>query len=152
MQEVEFVCFDDVNHEELQQVVNENPLRKHLVDHEYFDEASLQLWMDDKIETDAQPGCRVRVVLIDGKLAGWCGIQPDERGFEVAIVLSKEFWGHGISIFKTIMSWAKEMNHREIVFHLLETRPEYRFLNKLSSKVEKTQMMGRGFTTYWLTV
>lgn len=152
MLDAEYVCFDNVNHEELQQLVNENALRKHLVDHEYFDEASLQLWVDEKIKTDAQPGCRVRVVLIDGKLAGWCGIQPDERGFEVAIVLSKEYWGYGISIFKTLTAWAKEMGHSEIVFHLLETRPEYKFLNKLSTKVEKTHMMGRGFTTYCLPV
>lgn len=87
MSEIEFLCFNQVNPEDFLGVVNEDSLRTHLIDHPYFDVASLQAWIEDKIKVDAVQGCRIRAVYIGGVLAGWCGIQPDDNGFELAIVI-----------------------------------------------------------------
>lgn len=152
MNEIEFLCFDQVNSEDFMVIVNEDSLRTHLIDHPYFDATSLQAWMEHKISMDAMQGCRIRAVCIDGALAGWCGIQPDDNGFELAIVISQKFWGFGIPIFKTLMCWARELGHKEILFHLLESRPEYKALNKMSTKVYKTEIAGRCFTTYHVAV
>lgn len=152
MSDIEFLRFQQVNPAELLDIVNEDSLRTHLIEHPYFDLASLQSWMEEKIKLDGIKGCRVRVVSIDGVIAGWCGIQPDEKGFELAIVVSKTFWGFGISIFKILMNWAKELGHKEILFHLLESRPEYKALEKISTQVYKTEQLGRGFTTYHVPV
>ena len=152
MNEIEFLCLNQVNPEEFMVVVNEDALRTHLIDHPYFDATSIQAWMEDKIKTDSIQGCRIRAEFIDGALAGWCGIQPDDNGFELAIVISQKFWGFGISIFKILMRWAKELGHKEILFHLLESRPEYRALNKIATKVHKTELAGRCFTTYHVSV
>jgi len=126
MNEIEFIHFDKVNPEDFLPVVNEQALRKHLIDHASFDLISLREWMKEKAQTESLSGCRVRAIYIDGRLAGWCGIQPDDNGFELAIVISEKFWGFGISIFKTVMGWAKELGHKEILFHLLDSRPEYK--------------------------
>lgn len=150
--EIEFLCFTQVNPEDLMVVVNEDSLRTHLIDHPYFDTSSIQVWMKDKIITDAIQGCRIRAIFIRGSLAGWCGIQPDDNGFELAIVIRQRFWGFGIVIFKILMCWAKELGHKEILFHLLESRPEYKALNKMSTKVHKTELAGRSFTTYYVPV
>lgn len=152
MNEIEFLCLNQVNPEKFMVVVNEDALRTHLIDHPYFDTTSIQAWMEDKIKIDSIHGCRIRAVFIDGALAGWCGIQPDDNGFELAIVISQKFWGFGISIFKILMRWAKELGHKEILFHLLESRPEYRALNKIATKVHKTELAGRCFTTYHVSV
>lgn len=152
MSEIKFLHFNQVKLRELMLIVNEDSLRTHLIEHPYFDENSLQTWMEDKIKTDAMQGCRVRVVSINGELAGWCGIQPDEQGFELAIVISQRFWGFGISLFKILMCWAKELGHKEVLFHLLDTRPEYKALHKMASKVDKTMLAGRCFTTYHVLV
>lgn len=152
MSEIEFLCFNQVNPEDFLGVVNEDSLRTHLIDHPYFDVASLQAWMEDKIKVDAVQGCRIRAVYIGGVLAGWCGIQPDDNGFELAIVISQKFWGFGIPIFKVLMCWANEMGHKEILFHLLESRPEYKALNRISTKVHKTEQLGRCFTSYHVPV
>ncbi|POP52340.1 GNAT family N-acetyltransferase [Zhongshania marina] len=152
MSEIEFLCFNQVNPEDFLGVVNEDSLRTHLIDHPYFDVASLQAWMEDKIKMDAVQGCRIRAVYIGGVLAGWCGIQPDDNGFELAIVISQKFWGFGIPIFKVLMCWANEMGHKEILFHLLESRPEYKALNRISTKVHKTEQLGRCFTSYHVPV
>ena len=115
-------------------VVNEDSIREHLVDHPRFNITNIKEWIEDKIETDAMQGCKVRVVSIGGELAGWCGIQPDDYGFEIAIVISQRFWGSGIPIFKTLMLWANELGHKEVLFHLLDTRrrPTVASMNTLS--------------------
>ena len=133
MNKIEYIHFSQVNPEELLEILNDTLLRKHLVAHAVFDTFSIREWMDQKNQSDSIPGCRVRAVSIDGELAGWCGIQPDDGGFEIAVVLSRRFWGSGISVFKALMHWARELGHQEIKFHLLETRPEYTFLKKSPS-------------------
>jgi len=152
MSEIEFLSFNQVSPENFMGIVNEDSLRTHLIDHPYFDASSLQAWMEDKVKTNDIKGCRIRAVYIGGALAGWCGIQPDDNGFELAIVISSKFWGFGISIFKTLMCWAKEVGHKEVLFHLLESRPEYKALNRMSTKVHKTELAGRYFTTYHVSV
>ena len=133
-------------------VFNDLTLRKHLIDHARFDSTSIREWMKGKSQTESIAGRKIRAVFIRGTLAGWCGIQPDNNGYEIAIVISKQFWGFVISIFKTLMCWAKELRHKEIIFHLLESRPEYRFLQKKATKVQKTEFLGRNFTTYHISV
>ncbi|WP_428033217.1 GNAT family N-acetyltransferase [Amphritea sp.] len=152
MSEIEYSLFGNVNPEEMMGIVNEDSLRVHLIDHPYFDVISLQAWMEEKIRVDSTQGCRIRAVYIDGELAGWCGIQPDDNGFELAIVITKKFWGFGIPIFKTLMRWANELGHKEVLFHLLESRPVYKALNKIATKVQKTEQLGRCFTTYHIPV
>ncbi|MDF2391672.1 N-acetyltransferase [Aeromonas sp. 2MA4] len=136
---MEFKPFGDVSAEDFLPLVNDETVRKHLIDHPPFDAASVRVWMDGKIRIDMLPGCRVRALVIDGALVGWCGIQPDGEGVEIAI-------------FKEMMGWARSMGHREVLFHLLDTRPAYRFLARRSTRVKKTTLSGRGFTTYYLSV
>lgn len=152
MSKIEYLSFKQIDPKDLMAVVNEDSLRAHLVHYPYFNVTSIQEWIEDKIETDALPGCRVRVVSIGGTLAGWCGIQPDDNGYEIAIVISQRFWGSGIPIFRTLMSWAKELGHKEVLFHLLDSRREYRALAKLATKVHRTELLGRCFTTYHFSV
>ena len=152
MTEIEFLSFNKVEPDDLLPIVNEQALRKHLIDHPLFDSVSIKEWMNGKIQTESVPGCRVRAVFIGGTLAGWCGIQPDDSGFEIAIVISRAFWGSGTSIFSSMMCWAKELGHQEIMFHLLETRPEYKALKRKATKVQKTELLGAGFTTYFISV
>ena len=152
MNHIEFLPFNQVGSDDLMAILNEDCLRTHLIDHPYFDSASVQIWMADKIKVDAMPGCRVRAVSINGVLAGWCGIQPDDDSVELAIVISQQFWGFGRAIFKSLIGWANELGHTEVVFHLLDSRPEYKALDKIAINVHKTEQLGRCFTTYRLSV
>lgn len=152
MNNIEYLNFELINSLDLMTVVNEESLREHLIDHPYFDSASIKTWINDKIEIDAEPGCRVRAVLIEGKLAGWCGIQPDDKGFEIAIVISQRFWGFGVPIFNAMKSWARELGHKEVLFHLLDSRRKYKALEKIATKVHHTEMLGRSFTTYYFSI
>jgi len=152
MNKIKLLSFDQVDPEDLLLVVNDQVLRAHLVDHAYFDSVTINDWMNGKVQMDSMPGCRIRAVFIGEILAGWCGVQSDGNAFEIAIVISKQFWGLGISIFSTLIGWSKELGHREFRFHLLDTRPEYKVIKKLATKVLKTELMGRHFTTYIISI
>lgn len=152
MPNIEYINFSQVNPKELMTLLNEDSLREHLIPHPYFNEMSIQTWMKEKVEIDFMQGCRVRVVSVDGAIAGWCGIQPDDNGFEIAIVISQRFWGCGIPIFKTMMGWAKQFEHKEMLFHLLDTRREYKVLAKMATKVDRHRLLGHNFTTYYFAV
>jgi hypothetical protein len=149
---MKFIPFDDVSAEDFLPLLNDETLRKHLIDHPIFDAAGVRAWMEEKRRIDALPGCRVRAVLIDGALVGWCGLQPDEEGVEIAIVIARVGWGRGLAIFNEMMGWARTMGHQEVVFHLLGTRPLYQSLARRATRVKKATLSGHAFTTYCLSV
>ena len=91
--------------------------------------------------------------MIHQQLAGWCGIQNDDLGFEIAIVLDKPFWGYGKHVFETMRSWAREFGHNELIVHLHKSRPNYKFLSKLSNnKITKSKILGNTFYSYHVPV
>lgn len=147
-----FPSLSEISATALMEILNEDSIRSHLIDHPPFDEQSIAAWVADKDAADRSPGCRVRAVLIDGELAGWMGIQPDVDGHELAIVITQRFWGLGISLFRVLMQWAAELEHKEVVFHLLDSRREYKALQRMAARVTHTEWSGRRFTSYWLPV
>ena len=152
MKSIEYIKFNKVNVRDFISILNKLKIREHLIDHSLFDNTSIKHWIKSKLEVDSTQGCRVRAILINNQLAGWCGIQLEDKEYEIAIVIDEEFWGSGKRIFMDIMNWAKELGHERIIIHLLHTRPEYKFLKKISTKVYTSQIHGNKFTTYQLTV
>lgn len=152
MSTIEYIKFEEVNPSEFIPLLNKDKLREHLIDHHLFDLELVKSWMASKIEVDASNGCKVRAILIDANLAGWCGIQLENGKYEIAIVIDESYWGVGIKIFQEIMVWAKGLNHKTVYIHLLHTRPEYKFLRKISRTVYQSELLGSKFTTYELEV
>ncbi|MBL1276779.1 MAG: hypothetical protein COB30_011890 [Ectothiorhodospiraceae bacterium] len=152
MSTIKYVKFDDIDPEGFIPVLNEEDIRGHLISHHLFDSQNIKEWVKEKIVCDAMPGCRIRGVYADDTLVGWCGIQQDDEHFEIAVVISKSVWGIGVSIFEALMCWSKELGHKEVVIHLLETRPVYKFLKRKAIKTHSTKMLGRNFVTYHISV
>ena len=152
MQKITYASFADIQPDAFLPILNGTKIRAHLVHHETFDISSLKTWMDSKQGEDKQHGCRIRAVIINGDLAGWCGIQKEEEQYELAVVLAPDFWGCGIAVFKTLMHWASTFGHKEVLMHLLDSRPEYSRIKRLATDCHKTAILGREFTTYHLNV
>ncbi|GAB2190545.1 hypothetical protein MAH1_21530 [Sessilibacter sp. MAH1] len=150
--ELRFVDLDVVNKKRLKDLLNKKNIRTHLMGHDEFTDSSLQEWIDGKQQVNAQPGCRVQAVLVEGQLAGWCGIQLENGNPEIAIVIDQKFWGLGRRIFEQLMIWAEEFKHEFVFIHFLETRPEYRFLKKISESVYETTLYNHKFMTYKIPV
>ena len=152
MNSIVYVKLNKVNPIELIPLLNKHKIREHLIEHELFDDSTAKDWLENKIKVDSSQGCKVRGIIIDKQLAGWCGIQLEDKKYEMVIVIDEDYWGLGRKIFRDIMSWAKELGHKTIYIHLLHTRPEYKYLRKISKNVYESELLGSKFTTYELAV
>lgn len=152
MNKIQYVPLDEIEPKKFLPILNKLNTRKHLMDHDVFDSESVKSWIDNKLDESRINGCIVRAVEFEGHLVGWCGVQSSELGFEIAIVLDDGCWGIGKEVFVSLMTWSKNYGHNLVYIHLLHTRPEYRFLRRLSQKVFLTEMLGDRFTTYELNV
>lgn len=152
MNGIEYIKLSEVNPAEFVPLLNKQKIRKHLINHPLFDVETAKAWLEAKVEVDSYQGCKVRAIFVDKQLAGWCGIQLEDEKYEIAIVIDDDYWGLGIKIFREIMSWAKELGHRTVFIHFLHTRPEYKFLRKISKNVYESELLGSKFTTYELAV
>ena len=152
MTSIRYARLTDVDPRDFLPLLNSPKTREHLVDHPPFDAVTVTAWMEEKLSADAIPGCRIRAVLVNGRLGGWCGIQRDVNGHEIAIVLGDGFRGPGRTVFRDVMGWAAELGHREIFVHLLHTRRESGFLRSRATKVYRSDFLGSRFTTYRLPV
>jgi len=152
MKKLEYLRFNKININDFKTLLNKQKIREHLIEHELFDQNTVASWIAEKIEMDNIQGCKVRGIYSNKTLAGWCGIQLEEGKYEIAIVLDDSFWGIGKSVFNDMIGWAKEFGHDEVFIHFLHTRPEYKFLHKISKNVYETELHGNKFTTYQLAV
>lgn len=152
MNHLSYLPLNQVGLTELISLLNKARVREHLMTHAVFDQDSAQQWIESKMAVDALQGCQVRAVMVDGFLAGWCGIQLENNQPELAVVLDDQFWGVGKRIFKDMMRWAKDLGHSTVYIHLLDTRPSYRFLEKIAERVYPSHLYGHQFTTYEIAV
>lgn len=147
-----YARLEEIDAEELRLLLNENRIREHLVEHKLFDSDSVKAWIKEKIDVNSESGCRVRGIMSNDCLAGWCGIQLENGRYEIALVLGSQHWGIGKQVFNDMMHWAEQLGHEDVFIHLLDTRPEYKFLRKISKKMFHSQQHGRKFTTYQVPV
>lgn len=152
LQSIEYADLQALDRLELLALLNKEKIRAHLVAHAQFDATSLEAWIADKVKVDTAQGCRVRGIKVKGAVAGWCGIQFEDGAYELAIVLDAAYWGIGMRVFKELMGWAAELGHASVVLHLLNTRPESRFLKKIALRVSETTLFGQKYTRYTLKV
>ena len=152
MTAIRYYPLSEADPEQLLTILNDIRTRTHLISHPEFTPQRLASWVADKQEENQQPGCRVCAVDINGELAGWCGIQRSEDDYELAIVIGQTGWGAGPRIFRDMMGWAFELGHSEVIIHLLDSRRDYRFIRRLAREVYETELLGRHFTTYRLSV
>jgi hypothetical protein len=149
---LKYVKLSEIEPAELLPLLNKQATRNHLIEHELFDIDGVEGWIQSKLDVDSSEGCKIRAIIADKQLAGWCGIQFKESNYEIAVIIDDSFWGIGKTVFRELIIWAKELGHTTILIHLLYTRPEYKFLRKMSKKVYQTELMGSTFTTYELDI
>lgn len=149
---INYFKFNEVTESDFLHLLNNSKIREHLIEHELYTAETLKIWVNSKIGIDGLAGCKVRAIIFEEKLVGWCGIQPEEEKYEMAIIIDEKFWGLGRQVFKDVMRWARELEHKEIFIHFLNTRPKYKFLEKMATHVYEANLLGNKFTTYQLTV
>ena len=145
--------FDTSPAEEWIELLNSDLVRKHLIQHPQFTTETLIIWLQSKIKEDQDPGCRIRAIHSDGKLVGWCGIQIESSNYELALILSPKYWGHGREAINQVIKWAQELGHKQLLAHLPQTRPQTKALERLFGQpIGVSNIQGHVFNTYRIEI
>jgi ribosomal-protein-alanine N-acetyltransferase len=68
----------------------------------------LRDWVAGKEAITQQHGFGPQAILIDGNFAGWGGIEPDDAGASISLVLFPAYWGRGRQILDVLLEEAFE--------------------------------------------
>lgn len=78
MREIKYVKPEELNSEGLRALLNKHRIREHLIEHKLFDSNTIKSWIQEKHEMDCTDGCKVRGIIANNSIAGWCGIQFED--------------------------------------------------------------------------
>lgn len=97
-----------------------------------FDDAACRRWIAAKEALWARHGYGPWAFLVDGKLAGWGGLQPEHGEPDLALVLAPDYWGWGPAIAREILRRAfGEMGFQSVTALLPPSRVRQRALCRL---------------------
>ena len=85
--------------------LNTNPLvmRQMPLSDNRFDEEVCIEWIKGKEKIWDEHGYGPWAFIVDGKFAGWGGLQPEEGEADLGLVLHPDFWGMGKIIYEEII-------------------------------------------------
>ncbi|AMM13932.1 GCN5 family acetyltransferase [Burkholderia sp. PAMC 28687] len=117
-----------------------------------FDEERCRAWVEGKELQWQHHGYGPWAFFIDGKFAGWGGLQLEHDDADLALVLAPEFWGLGHAIYKEIIEKAFDEMKLESITALLPTsRNQTRNMLRLGfEKDGETELNGKSFIRYRL--
>lgn len=85
--------------------LNTNPMvmRQMPLSSSNFDEAACKDWMEGKEKMWEEHGYGPWAFVIDGRFAGWGGLQPEGDDADLGLVLHPDYWGYGKMIYDEII-------------------------------------------------
>ncbi|WP_175981934.1 GNAT family N-acetyltransferase [Burkholderia sp. BCC1630] len=134
--------------------LNSNPLvLRHMpLAENTFDERKCLAWILEKESQWARHGYGPLAFFVDGKFAGWGGLQHESGDADLALVLLPEYWGMGHVIYQQIISMAfSQMGLASITALLPDTRRQRKSMQRLGFINDgETELCGNRFIRYRL--
>jgi RimJ/RimL family protein N-acetyltransferase len=117
-----------------------------------FDEEDCREWTKGKEKMWEEHGYGPWAFVIDGKFAGWGGLQPEQGEADLALVLHPDFWGHGKDIYEEIIRRAfGEMGLESVMILLPPSRTRVKGILRLGFKQDgEVEIGGERFIRYRL--
>jgi ribosomal-protein-alanine N-acetyltransferase len=82
-------------------------VRRHMpLSQDDFDLDACREWIKGKESMWEEHGIGPWAIMIEGKFAGWGGLQPEGGEADLGLVLHPDYWGAGKAILDTIIRWA----------------------------------------------
>ena len=133
-------------------MLNTHPLvmRQMPLSDEGFDEAACREWLTGKERIWEEHGYGPWAFIIDGKFAGWGGLQPENGDADLGLVLHPDYWGMGKSIYEEIIRRAfDEMKLESVTILLPPTRTRIKGILRLGFKPDgELEIEGEKFVRY----
>lgn len=109
--------------EEYESLLNDPATVRHMPLHSgYMSAADCEEWAKNKAAQWSNPELGPWSIYVDGKFAGWGGLQPESDGEAgLALVLKKDFWGLGLELFEFLIKTFRECGSNQPIVMLLAT-------------------------------
>jgi [ribosomal protein S5]-alanine N-acetyltransferase len=134
--------------------LNTNPLvrRQMPLSDGYFGEEECKAWVAGKEKQWEVHGYGPWAFMIDGKFAGWGGLQYENGDADLGLVLHPDYWGMGKTIYAEIIKRAfGEMGLESVTILLPPTRTRVKGILKLGFQPDgEAEIEGERFIRYRL--
>ncbi len=134
--------------------LNTNPLvmRQMPLSSGDFDEEACRGWIAGKEQIWEEHGYGPWAFVIDGKFAGWGGLQPEEGDADLGLVLHPDYWGCGKMIYDEIIRRAfEEMGLESVTILFPPTRTRVKGILRLGFQPDgEVEVAGERFIRYRL--
>lgn len=151
--QLEFVRMSQIANAEYV-ALNNHPLVRHQMplSDDHFGEEECREWVAGKEKQWEEYGYGPWAFLIDGKFAGWGGLQYEDGDADLALVLHPNYWGMGKTIFKEIIRRAfGEMKLKSVIVLLPPTRTRIQGIFRLGFQADgEMEIAGERFMRFRL--
>ena len=149
---IKFVRLRELPTASLLSLVNDPGLRRHMPLATGMSEVEVNEWVRTKEQHWDELGFGPWGILVEGRLAGWGGLQPLNEDVEIALVLLPKFWGWGGVVLSLLKRYAfEEVRLPHVLAALPPTRGDARGLLRLGFRlVETMDIEGDRFVVYRL--
>ena len=134
--------------------LNTNPLvmRQMPLASSDFDEAACREWIRGKERMWEVHGYGPWAFVIEGRFAGWGGLQPEEGDADLGLVLHPDYWGYGKDIYEEIIHRAfGEMGLESVIILFPPTRTRVKGILRLGFQPDgEVEVGGAKFIRYRL--
>lgn len=150
---IEFVRLPDVNPDEIVELMNHPLVRREMpLTSDGFDAAACAEFIAAKERLWAEHGYGPWAFLVDGKFAGWGGLQPEGDDADLALVLHPSYWGWGKRLYDEIIARAfGEMGFDSVTILFPPTRTRIKAILRLGFVPDgEVEIGGERFLRYRL--
>lgn len=153
MPEIEFAQLSEIREDELVTLMtNEDVGRQMPLLAGGFSAQMCKAFLEAKAQMWAEHGYGPWAFLINGRFAGWGGLQPEQGEPDFALVLHPDYWGWGRKIFLKVLDKAfNEMGLETVTILFPPTRKNAAAITRLGfEEVDRVEVGGETFVRYRL--
>ena len=150
---IEFKRLSDVDTSEVIELMNHPLVRRQMpLARRHFSEDDCAQFLAAKEELWTAHGYGPWAFLIDGRFAGWGGLQPEQDDADLALVLHPNYWGCGKALYDEIIRRAfGEMGFESVTILFPPTRARIKGILRLGFIPDgETEIAGERFIRYRL--
>ena len=150
---LEFKRLSEVDRSEYVALFAHPLVRRHMpLSDDHFDDAACAEWIEGKESMWKEYGFGPWAFLVDGKFAGWGGLQPENGEADLGLVLHPDYWGMGKVIYDEILRRAfGEMGFKSVTILLPPTRTRLKAIYRLGFVADgELELQGERFLRYRL--
>ena len=142
--DIEFKQLTEVAQQDIIDLMNSGLVRRQMpLLKVEFTRADCERFVASKSKMWAEHGYGVWAFVVEGRFAGWGGVQPDEGEADLALVLHPDFWGIGKTLYPMIIEKAfGELGLASVVVLFPPTRTRVQGLLRLGFKEETRLQVG----------